>query len=416
MNGVNDYIDKGRLRVNVSSIDTEFPIENAVVRIVNSQTSEVIEELRTDSSGQTEEIELPAPPLEYSMEPSQTRPYSDYNILAFAPDFEPLGIDGVQILADTSALQNARLIEEERPDDVEVISIAPHTLWGDFLPKIPEPSVKELPQGSNLVVLPEPVVPEFMIVHLGVPQNNSAQNVWVPFTDYIKNVASSEIYATWPTETIRANVLAIVSFSLNRVFTEWYRGRGHNFTITNTTAYDQAFSYGRTIYKEISIVVDEIFATYITKPDINQPLLAQYCDGARSQCPGAMTQWGSKNLGDQGYSAINILKSFYGWDIFLRTATRVEGVPMSYPGSPLRLGDTGSNVGVIQGQLNAISSHYPLINRVRVDGVFGMETENAVVTFQQVFNLVPDGVVGYATWYEISRIYVAVTRIAELRG
>jgi len=308
------------------------------------------------------------------------------------------------------------LLEEERPDNVEVISIAPHTLWGDFLPKIPEPSVKELPQGSNLVVLPEPVVPEFMIVHLGVPQNNSAQNVWVPFTDYIKNVASSEIYATWPTETIRANVLAIVSFSLNRVFTEWYRGRGHNFTITNTTAYDQAFSYGRTIYKEISIIVDEIFATYITKPDINQPLLAQYCDGSRSQCPGAMTQWGSKNLGDQGYSAINILKSFYGWDIFLRTATRVEGVPMSYPGSPLRLGDTGSNVGVIQGQLNAISSHYPLINRVRVDGVFGVETENAVVTFQQVFNLVPDGVVGYATWYEISRIYVAVTRIAELRG
>ena len=416
MNGVNGYIDKGRLRVSVSSYDTELPIENAIIRIVDSQSTEVVEELRTDSSGQTEEIELPAPPLEYSMEPSQSRPYSDYNVLAFSPNFEPLGIDGVQILPETSAVQSARLQEEERIDEVDVISIAPHTLWGDFLPKIPEPSVKELPTGSNLVVLAEPVIPEFMIVHLGVPKNNAARNVWVSFTDYIKNVASSEIYATWPEETIRANVLAIISFSLNRVFTEWYRGMGHNFTITNTTAYDQAFSYGRTIYREVSVVVDELFATYITKPDINQPLLAQYCDGARSQCPGAMTQWGSKDLGDQGYSAINILKSFYGWDIFLKTASQVEGVPMSYPGRPLRLGDTGNNVSIIQEQLNVIATHYPLIDKVRVDGVFGIETESSIVTFQQIFNLVPDGIVGYATWYELSRIYVAVTRIAELRG
>lgn len=264
------------------------------------------------------------------------------------------------------------------------------------------------------MVLPNPVVPEFIIVHDGRPNDTSAPNYWIPFADYIKNVASSEIYANWPQSTIKANVLAILSFTLNRVYTEWYRGQGYNFTITSSTAYDHAFSYGRNIFAEIATVVDDIFTSFVTRPGIRQPLLTQYCDGKSVVCPNWMTQWGSKSLGDQGYTAIDILKSFYGYDIYLMQAQKVQGVPSSYPGTALQMGSLGEDVRVIQEQLNTISNNYPKINKVRVDGVFGEETRRAVVTFQEIFRLSADGIVGFSTWYTISHIYVAVTRMAEL--
>jgi len=285
---------------------------------------------------------------------------------------------------------------------------------GDFPPKIPEDEVKPLPESGGFVVLPEPVIPEFVIVHQGVPSDNSAQNVWVPFKDYIKNVASCEIYSTWPDASIRANVLAILSFTLNRVYTEWYRGKGYDFTITNSTAFDQAFTYGRNIFQEIATVVDEIFTTFITRPGIRQPLLTQYCDGSRVQCPNMMSQWGSKNRADEGYDAIGILRYYYGQDIFLMQAEKVSGVPMSYPGTALQTGSTGPSVRMIQEQLNAISNNYPAINKIRVDGVFGEQTRTAVETFQKIFNLPQTGIVDFGTWYQISNIYVAVTKIAEL--
>jgi hypothetical protein len=264
-------------------------------------------------------------------------------------------------------------------------------------------------------VLPEPVVPEFIIVHMGVPANASAARHWVPFKDYIKNVASSEIYATWPEQTLRANILAIISFTLNRVFTEWYRGQGKTFTITNSTQFDQAFIHGRNIFTEISTVVDDIFTTYITRPNIRQPLFAQYNDGRRTNNPGWLSQWGSKYLGDKGYAALDILKHYYGQNIYLTQAHKVAGVPQSYPGTALRVGSSGPEVRVIQEQLNRVSDNFPLIPKVRVDGVFGEATEEAIKTFQRIFRLAQDGVVGPSTWYRLSHIYVAVTGMAELQ-
>jgi hypothetical protein len=236
----------------------------------------------------------------------------------------------------------------------------------------------------------------------------------VPFTDYIKNVASSEIYATWPVETLRANILAILSFTLNRVFTEWYRNQGYNFTITSSTSVDQKWIYGRNIFTEIAQMVDEIFMYYITRPGIRQPLFAQYNDGRRTNNPGWLSQWGSKYMGDNGYNAVEILRRFYGQDVYLRYAQQVEGVPMSWPGAELQVGSTGENVRRIQSQLNAISNNFPAIPKLRVDGVFGELTRTAVQRFQEIFNMPATGIVNRATWNRMAHIYVAVERLAAL--
>jgi len=410
-----DFTEEGRLQIGTFAPDIGQPAENVLVRISYSGDDEILEEMITDASGQTPVINLPAPPIEYSMELTETRPYSDYDIRVIMDGYRPMIIQGVQILPETTAFQDIRLQPENNNSVGErIVSISDHTLWGTFPPKTPEAEVKELPPSTGYVVLPNPVIPEFIIVHDGRPNDASAPNYWVPFAEYIKNVASCEIYANWPQSTITANILAILSFTLNRVYTEWYRGQGFDFTITSSTAYDHAFSYGRNIFEEISTVVDDIFTSFITRPGIRQPLLTQYCDGKNVICPNWMTQWGSKTLGDQGYSAIDILKSFYGYDIYLMQAQRVQGVPVSFPGTPLQTGSTNEYVRIIQEQLNAISNKYPAINKVRVDGVFGPETRRAVETFQEIFRLSADGIVGFNTWYRISHIYVAVTRIAEL--
>ena len=272
-----------------------------------------------------------------------------------------------------------------------------------------------MPAPTSGVVLPKPVIPEYITVHQGSPNNTSASNVTVLYKDYIKNVASCEIYSTWSESTIRANVYAIISFTLNRIYTEWYRGKGKNYQITNSTAYDHAFNYGRNIYDNISAIVDDIFSTYIRRYGRKQPLLTQYCDGKNVQCPEWMTQWGSKYLGDQGKTPYEILTHFYGTDIELVTAEEVTGSPASYPGYDLIVGSTGDEVSTIQEQLNRIARNYPLIPKVAVDGVYGNTTQEAVKVFQQVFNLPQTGIVDYATWYRISDIYVGVSKIAELK-
>jgi len=296
----------------------------------------------------------------------------------------------------------------------EIIRIEEHTLWGDFPPKIPEEEVKELPPATGLVVLPEVVIPGFIIVHLGRPDNRSARNTWVSFPDYVKNVASSEIYATWPDQTIRANVLAIISFALNRVFTEWYRNQGYDFHITSSTAFDQAFVPGRNIFQEISRVVDDIFTNYIARPNARQPLFAQYCDGQRVSCPNWLRQWESRDLGARGFFALDILRHFYGSNIYLRQARQVAGIPRSFPGTPLQMGSGGPDVRRIQEQLNTVAARYPAIPRVRADGVFGEETRASVQKFQNIFRLSSDGIVGTATWHRLAYIYVAVTGMAAL--
>lgn len=410
-----NQVDQGRILVNVSVLDVGRPADAAVVRITPRNGENIVEEMMTDTSGQTPITELPAPPLEFSQVPGSPMPYSEYDVYVTMEGYKSVRVEGTQILPDSLAIQNVNLEPVEAlPAGPENVPIQPHTLYGIFPPKIPESEVKPLPDSSGFVVLPQPVVPEFVVVHLGVPTDSSARNVWVTFQDYIKNVASCEIYSTWPEEAIKANVLAILSFTMNRIYTEWYRSRGFDFTITNSTAFDQAFNYGRNIFDNISMIVDDLFTTYITRPGIRQPLLTQYCDGTRVQCPGWLTQWGSKYLGDQGYDSISILRNFYGQDVFLMSADRVSGVPVSYPGAILQLGSTGPAVRTIQEQLNAISNNYPAINKMRVDGEFGEQTRTAVETFQGIFNLPKSGIVDFATWYKISAIYVAVTRMAEL--
>ncbi|TCK92454.1 putative peptidoglycan binding protein [Natranaerovirga hydrolytica] len=413
----------GRLEVNVRT-DLGFnPIEDAEVTISRTGVpNSTIEVLNTNVSGKTPVIDLETPPIDYSLEPTAEQPYSEYTITVRSEGLETVVVNGSQILPEEKAIQDVEMPPNNNVNGVnsqqllfneEGIVIGPHTLFFQYPPKIPEDEVKS-PAETGEIVLPEPVIPEFIIVHDGPPDDAGAPNYWVRFKDYIKNVASSEIYATWPESTIQSNTLAILSFTLNRVFTEWYRGKGYNFTITSSTAFDQMWMYGRNIYENISQIVDALFVNYLARPNIIQPILTQYCDGVQVQCPGWMTQWGSKYLGDEGRNAIEIIRNFYGDDMYLETAPRVSGVPASWPGFNLQVGTTGEEVRIIQDQLNAIANNYPAIPRVRVDGNFGEETRDAVAIFQDVFNLPPNGIVDYPTWYRISDIYVAVTRIAEL--
>ena len=259
-----------------------------------------------------------------------------------------------------------------------------------------------------------PYVPQQITVHLGAPSQNAA-NVTVSFTDYVKNVASSEIYPTWDESALRANIFAIVSFALNRVYTEFYRSRGYDFDITNSTAYDQAFVNGRNFYQNISDIVDELFNDYLRRPGFVEPLAAKFCNGTTVTCEG-LSQWGSQNLAQQGYNTDQILKSYYG-NIETVYNAPVQGIRSSYPGSPLRLGSQGPNVVVLQVSLNRISQNYPAIPKIpEADGIFGPRTEAAVIALQQVFGLTPDGIVGPATWYQIVRLYTAINRLAELRS
>ena len=259
-----------------------------------------------------------------------------------------------------------------------------------------------------------PYIPQRITVHLGTPSSN-AENVTVSFSDYVKNVASSEIYPTWDESALRANILAIVSFALNRVYTEFYRSRGYPFDITNSTAYDQFFVNGRSYFSNISRLVDELFNDYLRRPGFVEPLAAKFCNGTTVTCEG-LSQWGSQNLANQGYSSTQILRSYYG-NVQIVNNAPISGITSSYPGTPLRRGTSGPSVVTIQTELNRISQSYPAIPKINpVDGIFGAQTEAAVRKFQQIFDLSVDGVVGRATWYALVRYYVAVTRLAELRS
>ena len=409
---------QGYLQVDVVSDANNFPVQDADITISKTETpDEIIEETRTNSSGQTENLPLEAPPLELSLSPEETeRPYAEYTIRITAPGFEPFVISGTEILADATALQGIRL----RPlanipsgEQTETITIPDHTLYGDYLPKIAENEIQPVTETGE-IVLSRVVVPQTIVVHDGAPTNTSAPNYYVPYRDYIKNVASSEIYATWPQSTIVANVLAIMSFTLNRVYTEHYRNRGYDFTITSSTAFDHKWIYGRNIFESISVVVDDIFDNYLSRPGVKQPILTQYCDGRKVRCPGWMTQWGSCELGEAGYSPIEILRNFYGDDMYINTAEQISGIPASWPGYDLNIGTSGDKVQQIQEQLDAISSVYTAIPDITPDGIYGPASAASVREFQSIFGLPQTGVVDFATWYKISHIYVGITRIAEL--
>ena len=409
-----DMTDTGQLDVSVVSAATAAPVPDAQVSIAyTGDPSGAIEQLTTDNNGQTEAVSLPAPPVEYSLNPDRPQPYSEYTLTITAPGFDPFQVSGVEVLPLITSLYQARLRPRTRPAEESLYVIGPHTLYGDYPPKIAETEIKPV-QESGEIVLSRVVVPETIVVHDGPPTDRSASDYYVSYKDYIKNVASSEIYATWPDAAIRANILAIMSFTLNRVYTEWYRNHGYNFTITSSTAFDHKWIPGRNIFDTISLVVDEIFADYLSRPGVRQPILTQYCDGRRVSCPNWLSQWGSKSLADDGYSTIDILRYYYGDSMYINTAEEIAGIPASWPGSDLTVGSTGAKVLQMQEQLNAIANVYTSIPKIAEDGIFGSDTAAAVRQFQSIFGLGATGIVDYPTWYKISEIYVGISRIAEL--
>ena len=413
---VNENVDTGTLRIHLTNESNGTPVQGAKISIsYTGNPSQTIEEVSADDSGNSEELTLNAPPLEYSMEPSEEQPYAEYTIRVQAPGYRDITVSAINVLPGETAIQNVRMEAEDAPGDrIDMVVIAAHTLYAEYPPKIPEDEIKPMNESGE-IVLSRVVIPEYIVVHDGAPGDTTASDYYIRYRDYIKNVASSEIYATWPDAAIRANVLAIMSFTLNRVYTEWYRGKGYNFTITSSTAYDHKFIYGRNYFQSISRVVGEMFENYLSRPNVRQPILTQYCDGQRVTCPNWMSQWGSKYLGDQGYSAIDILRNYYGNDMYINTAQGISGIPASWPGYNLSIGSSGEKVRQLQEQLQRISQAYPAIPSITADGIYGNRTKEAVAKFQSVFGLPATGVVDYPTWYRISDIYVAVSRIAELR-
>ena len=409
-----DIIDKGKMRINVYDRQQGTPLANARVSISYTGNPEtVINEVMTDSEGAVNLDELLTPPIEYSMEPGEKQPFSEYTIDVTANGYDEANISGIDVFSGETSIQDVYMNENSYQDTENNIVIPVNTLYGNYPEKIPESEIKPV-QQSGEIVLSRVVIPETIVVHDGVPTDSTAQNYYVRYKDYIKNVASSEIYSTWPRQTLEANILAIMSFTLNRVYTEWYRNQNYNFTITSSTAFDHKWVNGRNIFESISNVVDEIFDNYLSRPNVKQPILTQYCDGKKSSCPNWMTQWGSKYLGDQGYSSIDILRYYYGDNMYINTAEQIQGIPSSWPGADLDIGSSGQKVRQLQEQLNLIGDYYNAIPALSTDGIYGEITAEAVREFQRINNMPQTGVVDFPTWYRISDRYVRLSGVAEL--
>ena len=409
-----DAIDKGKMRINVYDKQQGIPLADARISLAYTGNPErIINEITTDSEGAVNLDDLPTPPVEYSMEPGENQPFSEYTIDVNADGYEEINISGIDVFSGETSIQNVYLNEDNREIPENNIVIPVNTLYGSYPAKIPETEIKPVRQSGE-IVLSRVVIPETIVVHDGVPTDSTALDYYVRYKDYIKNVASSEIYSTWPRQTLEANILAIMSFTLNRVYTEWYRNQNYNFTITSSTAFDHKWVNGRNIFESISQVVDEIFDNYLSRPNVKQPILTQYCDGKKSSCPDWMTQWGSKYLGDQGYSSIDILRYYYGDNMYINTAEQIQGIPSSWPGADLDIGSSGQKVRQLQEQLNLIGDYYTAIPALTVDGIYGESTAEAVRQFQRINNMLQTGVVDFPTWYRISDRYVRLSGIAEL--
>ena len=399
---------KGYLKVNVYSDTVANPIKNATVTVLKND--EEITSSITDENGQTNLMTLDTVDKSYSLENQKTtKPYETYDVLVEALGLTPTKIEGVGIFDNITSIQNIYMTSLDEQENEEVNELPPNTLWGNY----PEQTQVEnnLNSGIAPIVLKSVIIPTNIIVHDGIPSNTSAKNYTVPFTDYIKNVASSEIYSTWPKETIKANVIAIISFTLNRIYTEWYRSRGYDFTITSTTNYDQKYTRNRTIFERISKVVDEVFTEYIRKGVRLEPLLARYKSETSEN--GILSQWGSEDLGQRGYTALEILRYYYGNDINTYNAQISNDAPYSFT-KTLKEGDCSIDVYILQNSLNYIHGSYPGIPIIpNPTGYFDTNTKNAVKTFQKVFSLSQTGEANYSTWYKISYILTAVKDLTE---
>ncbi len=400
----------GYLQVMVTT-QTALPLENVKITVIDSATQQVLQDKTayTDASGKTPLIQLDTVSAEYSLDQDNTEilPYKNYDLIVEKDFFIRGQIMGAQIYDDQTTQQVIGLMP--RPTD----------FGNEFESQLDRGEIQKLfdvqpnlQEGRNDYVLQRVVIPQTVTVHLGRP-DASRQNVTVPFRTYLKSVAASEIYPTWPQQALRANIHCQISFVLNRIYTEWYRSRGYNFDITNSTSFDQKYIHNRSTFESTDKIVDEIFNTYVTRQYNREPYFTEYCDGKQVTCNG-LKQWGTVDLANRGMDALEIIRYYYGDDIQINETDYIANVSTSYPGTALRRGSTGENVRIIQAQLNRISDNYPAIPKQTVDGVFGQTTENAVKTFQKVFTLTQDGVVGKSTWYKISYIYVAVKKLAEL--
>lgn len=402
----------GYLIIQARAAHDALPLAGVQIWITDKRETRTLY-VTTDESGETERIALETLDRSLSLNPDFTgTPYISYDLFALADGFNSIHIVGIPILEGETAIQPLEFIpmrQEQRTPTVTEIQIGSPavSMSGNRYQEGPSAEDTE-PQVLRQVVIPNPIT-----VHLGSP-GASASNVQVSFPDYVKNVASSEIYPTWPDASLRANIYAIITFALNRVYTEWYRSRGYNFDITNNTAYDQYFVYGRNVYESISRIVDEIFNEYVRRRGQSAPYFTSFCNGTTSTCAG-MSQWGTVTLANQGRTPLQILRSYYPKDVEIAETNIITGVLTSYPGTALRTGSRGLDVQTIQTYLGRIRRNYPAIPAITdAAGVFGESTRAAVAKFQSIFNLPSDGVVGKSTWNKLSYLYASVTRLAEL--
>lgn len=402
----------GYLTAQARTAQDAVPIADVYIQILDDARN-IIYEMTTDGNGETQTVPLETLDKSFSQNQYYTGiPYISYSVFAQKAGFNSVSVTDIPILdGETAILPIALVPMQERqgsPTQTEI-----------YVGK-PAVAMQEARSQEGTVIAPyagrvlrQVVIPNPITVHMGAP-SASASNVQVPFTDYIKNVASSEIYPTWPDAALRANIYAIITFALNRVYTEWYRNKGYNFDITNNTAYDQYFVYGRAIYDSISKIVDEIFNEYVRRSGQNAPYFTSFCNGTTATCQG-MSQWGTVSLANRYLTPLQILRSYYPNDIEIAETNTITGIVSSYPGTALRMGSTGLDVQTIQTYLNRIRRNYPAIPAITDNaGVFGDSTRAAVSAFQRIFNLTSDGIVGKATWYKISSIYTAVARLGEL--
>ena len=431
----------GFLTTHVSTAGDNYPVQGAKV-VVRNKTGQVLFEQITDADGDTPYIEIEAPNPDLTLNPdTAARSYSRVDVEISAQGFHPVVVHDVEIVAGQRAYLPAFMHPNLENDQEAGITrlyhrhIAPPTA-ATHNPQN-DTSVEEVGEDFDHIDIPPPAVlqagpraqvgppgqpgpvrqvfiPTYITVHLGRPDNRNARNVTVPFVEYVANVASSEIFPTWPDASLRANIHAITTFALNRIYTEWYRSRGFNFDITNSTAFDQYYVHGRNIFQNLQQIASQIFNQYVRRQGFSNPFFTSYCNGTTSRCSG-MSQWGTVTLANQGRTPLEILRHFYGQDIEVNTSNNIQDIRATYPGTPMRVGDSSRYVQLMQTYLNRIRQNFPAIPLIaRTDGVFGQDTEAAVRAFQRTFNLGTDGVIGPATWNRITQIWVSVTRMAEL--
>lgn len=403
----------GYLTMQARTAHDAVPLNSVQVTVLDDQGNTVYR-LTTDESGETPSVPLETLDKSFSQNAYYTgTPFISYNVLAQVSGFNSLYISDIPVYEDDTAVLPLALTPmqelQRSPYQTEINIGGPAVALRETRGQ-EGPDMDPSPYVLRQVVIPNPIT-----VHLGRP-DAPARNVQVSFPDYVKNVASSEIYPTWPDAALTANIYAIITFALNRVYTEWYRSQGYPFDITNNTAFDQYFVYGRPIYDSISRIVDEIFNEYVRRFGQISPFFTSFCNGTTATCDG-LSQWGTVSLANRGRTPLQILRSYYPKDIEIAETNTISGVLTSYPGTALRAGSTGLDVQTIQTWLNRIRRNYPAIPAITdTAGVFQNSTKAAVIKFQSIFGLTPDGIVGKSTWYKISRLYTAVTKLAELNS